>query len=487
MRFIGLIVLILAILVTILWAQAAQNNPEVSLSIITLIPTAIIPPGGEALLSQFSAPEQPTLTPIPSSTPDTDSNFSPPVSTPSAVVENLPTADSEFLIFPTPTVKPLAPVELVDFSTLSPDATEVFTPVETIEMPSGITNVLLIGSDSATGQDAEESARTDSLIIVSINKNYGSASVLSIPRDLYLYLPGSREARINTAYSTGNASNYPGGGVKLLKDTILFNFGIPIHYYAKIDFDGFEEIVNSIGGIEIANSCALNDWILKEPGLDIHEEDNYVQFTLEPGIHQMDGFMALWYARSRRTTSDFDRGRRQQQILGAVLDKSIDLNLMTQVPSMWKAFQDTIETDMDLGQMLQLATQANSIQENGVQHLYLTRGELESVTLVESGAEVQMLVPDISRRTFEQLYKLPALNNGSRKPISAEIINGSGQEDMGRLAQENLIWFGFQPTITEENGPLVSSTAVEYHGQNFKGSYHWLIAWMFRQERGQVT
>ena len=486
-RLLGLAILIVAVLGLIVWAQVWADNPDTSLSQITPIPTADLPPGSESLLARLNRDPNPTLTPIPSITPSTGGAAA---AEPTPITEQAleiglnedaePEREAAQTPLTVPTSVPVPTVNLESFETIFPISGELITPAQRIEMPFGVTNVLLIGSDTPSTQDGQTSIRTDSLLIVSINRSSGTASVLSIPRDLYLYIPGWRPGRINTAYSRGELKEYPGGGPKLLKDTILFNFGIPIHYYAKIDFNGFEEIINSVGGIEIVNSCELTDWILKEPGLDIYEEDNYVMTTLEAGVHQMDGFEALWYARSRRTTSDFDRGRRQQQILGALLNRGVDLNLVPQLPILWRAFQDTIETDMDLGRAIQLASLASDIQKHGVQHLTMTYGEIEAVTL-ESGAEVNVLVPDIAQRTFARLYEIPTLNNSSRKPIGIEIINRTGNPDMGRVAEENLLWFGFEPTITEENGPVEPTTRLQYHGNNFKGSYNWLIGWLFSQ------
>ena len=479
-RLVGLIVLIFAVFALILWARVWAEDPDVSLSIVTLIPTPQVPAGGEVLFSGFQNEMAPTFTPIPSVTPVDGAIAQVVEITPEAPLPTFDPSVPDSVVKSLPTSVPVPTVDLAEFDTLFPDRTDVITAAERIEMPFGVTNILLIGSDSPSTQEGN-SIRTDSLLIVSINRASGSASILSVPRDLYLYIPGWRPSRINTAYARGEQTDYPGGGAKLLKDTILLNFGIPIHYYAKIDFAGFEEIINSVGGIEIVNSCELTDWILKEPGLDIQVEENYELITLEPGVHQMDGFKALWYARSRRTTSDFDRGRRQQQILGALLDKGVDLNLVPQIPILWRAFQDTIETDMDLGRAIQLASLASEIENQGIQHLTMTYGETETVNLPESGAEVQILVPDVARKTFARLYELPSLNNSSRKPVTIEIVNRSGDEDMGRVAQETLAWFGFEPTISESAEPAQAKTELVYHGNNFKGSYNWLVGWIFSQ------
>ncbi len=161
--------------------------------------------------------------------------------------------------------------------------------------------------------------------------------MLSLPRDLYVYIPGWQMTKINLALPHGHGVEYAnGGGGGLIKDTIEYNLGIPIDYYARIGFDGFKTIIDTLGGIEIINNCKLRDWRLISPELDPTVEENWEQFILEPGIHEMDGDFALWYARSRRTTNDFERGRRQQQVLRAIFDKGLQRNTLTEIPELWQ-------------------------------------------------------------------------------------------------------------------------------------------------------
>lgn len=429
----------------------------------------------EAMLATFTPIPTLTNTPPPNSTP---------TRTPSPTMRPSPTKRATA----TPTVVPQVVGEVVlgsvETGEGTPTVSALITAVPTVAVPNNVTNILLIGADMSEGDPGQ--ARTDTLIIASVNTAEKTASMLSIPRDLYVGMPGWNTNRINTVIARGDNGSYPGGGVQFLKDTILYNLGIPIHYYARVDFEGFKRIVDEMNGIEIAVSCELTDWRLKSPELDIYVEENYERFTLEPGIHQMDGELALWYARSRVTTSDFDRGRRQQQMLRAILNQGVDLNLLPQFPSLWEAFNETVETDLDIGRALQLATVATAVRENGIQHLYLTHGELSGFTVPETGAQVQVLNWGLARETFSRLYTLPDLNGTSRVPLTVEIINGTGNPDMARLAADNLAWYGFAPVIGEASDE-VKKTSVTYYGRNFKGSYHWLVGWIFGLGRGEVT
>jgi LCP family protein required for cell wall assembly len=349
-------------------------------------------------------------------------------------------------------------------------ASPIPSPVPTFEVPEGTTNILLLGSDVDSGDETD--GRTDTMIIVSVNSERGTASMISLPRDLYVYHPTRTMGRLNTAEVLG--------GPELLEQTILYNFGIPINYYAQVNFNGFKQVVDTLGGLEVAVSCQLRDWRLKSPELDPSVEDNWEMYTLTPGIYQMDGNLALWYARSRLTTSDFDRGRRQQQLLRAMLDQGVNLGLVSQAPALWSTFQDVVNTDMDIGRILQLASLAPAISENGVQNLYL-QGKTESWTVPDSGAQVQLPVWEGANKmgeTFQRLFLPPALNRADRAPIVVEVVNGTSNPDLARLAADNLAWYGFVPVIDDSYTGAQATTVAEYYGPNFKGSYNWLMSWI---------
>ncbi|MCA9917871.1 MAG: LCP family protein [Anaerolineales bacterium] len=427
-------------------------------------------------VSETSTPE-PTTTPTavesaaPNPTSQTDAAVA--TATPSPTNTAVPTATPTSLPQSNPVLTISAPEDLLEG--IPTPSTAVPTAVPTFEVPDGTTNILLLGSDTPIGS---EDTRTDTMIIVSINQDGPTASMISLPRDLFVYIPGKIMNRLNTALSLG--------GVELLEQTILYNFGIPIHYYARVDFEGFKTAVDAIDGVDIGVSCRLQDWRLISPELDPQVEESWAQFALEPGLYHMDGDMALWYARSRLTTNDFDRGRRQQQLLHALLNEGVDLGLLAQFPTLWDAYKENVETDMDIGRLLQLATLAPAIRENGVQHLYLTRG----IQQWETPGGAQVLLPvwegqDRLQETFSRLYRVPALNRANRRPITVEIVNASGNPDMALLAADNLAWYGFVPIIGED-APTQEFTEMFYYRPNFKDSFDWMISWIFDIYRSQI-
>lgn len=430
----------------------------------------------ETSVTETTAPPTETATPRHTHTPG-----------PSPTVSNTPRPSNTPTRTPSPTITPTyrpqvaptlaetgAPTEFLEG--VPTPSTAVPSPVPTFETPREVTNVLLLGSDTPLGS---ASIRTDTMIIVSINQENQTASMVSLPRDLYVYHPGRIMGRLNTAVNLG--------GVEQLQQTILYNFGIPIHYYAQIDFDGFEQVVDAMGGVDVAVSCRLQDWRLISPDLDPQNEENWHQFALEPGIHHMDGDTALWFARSRLSTSDFDRGRRQQQLLQAMFNQGVDLNLIAQAPTLWNTYKDVVQTDIDIGRLLQFATLAPAVRQNGVQHLYLVRGIQPWRT--PDGASVQLPIWEGEgnfAETFTRLYRPPALNRATRPPITVQIVNASGNPDMALLAADNLAWYGFIPLISEDTPEPEATTRLEYFRDNFKDAYDWLISWIFARRRSQI-
>lgn len=439
----------------------------------------------------------PTRTPEPTETavPPTNTPEPAPSDTPEAEVEDEvadaqmdedevvetavpPTATStKTPIPPTPTITPTSePLFTPEFSRLLPEGSGAPTAVPEFDVPEGATTVVLLGNDGGVN--------TDTIILVAINREGPTASMLSIPRDLYVYIPEVGMGQINTVVARG--------GPDLLKQTIQYNFGVPVNFYAQIDFDGFEQMIDVVDGVDIAVSCRLQDWRLISPELDPEDEDNWEQFALEPGVYEMDGDLALWYARSRKTTSDFDRGRRQQQLLRGLFNRAVDVGLITEFPTLWSTYNEFVDTDMDIGRILQLATLAPAIRDNGVQHLYLA-GKTEPAT-TSGGVEVMVPVWEGERmmgEEFSRLFLPPALNMAAQPPVVVEIVNASDDPDLTLLAIDNLAWFGFTAVIadpTNEANQLetTNQTTLNYYKPNFKGSYDWLISWVFDMRQSEI-
>ena len=444
----------------LLLLAACQTAPSATPSSVALLPTITNQP----VLATAVSTHTPTLNP----TPET-ATLAPPTAVPPT---NTATATPE----PSATIRPYP---TLDYTVATP-ATAVPSPVPPFPKPEHITNIVLLGNDVPFAQGG----RTDSIIIVSINRQTKTAVLLTLPRDLYVVIPGWKMTRINLALPHGHGVNYPGGGGGLIKDTIEYNLGIPIDYYARIGFDGFQQVVDTLGGVEIVNTCALTDWRLIAPDLDPELEDSWEQFTLEPGVYEMDGDLALWYVRSRRTTNDFERGLRQQQLLRAIFDEGLRLDVLPELPQLWQTFQETVETDLSLPQLLELAALAPDVQANGIQHLALAGDSVQGWAEPGSGAAVQLLQWPEASATLARVMQPPVLNRAKRPPLTVEVV--TGDETVYRLMAHNLAWHGFVPVWVQPTEPLPAHTRIEYFAPNFKASYDWLLSWLFHQQPADI-
>jgi len=224
-------------------------------------------------------------------------------------------------------------------------------------------NILLLGIDQRSNDQDTGPWRTDTMILVSLDPNTNSISMLSIPRDLWVTIPGYGENRINVAHYLGDANDYPGGGPALAKRTVWYALGVPVHYYARINFSGFVRAVDAIGGLTIN---------VKEPIYDAkYPDENYGTYVLEipAGVQQMDGARTLEYARTRHGFSDYDRMARQQDVLMAARDKVLSLDIpLSQVPAMIAALGDSVKTDLTLEEILALAETAKQIDRSNIRH-----------------------------------------------------------------------------------------------------------------------
>jgi LCP family protein required for cell wall assembly len=227
-------------------------------------------------------------------------------------------------------------------------------------------NILFLGIDQRPGETT--TCRTDTMILVSISPKDMSASLLSIPRDLWVPIrhPKHSQDRVNTAHYWGEVENYPGGGPELAKDTVQYNFGVPVHYYARLNFTGFEQIIDRIGGIEIDVPITIHDE--KYPGPDY----SYTTFHIDAGHHLLDGATALKYARTRQASadSDFSRMHRQQQVILAIRDRVLSLpnlpQLIPQIPQLYRDMGDSLETDIPINLMFTLAKWGQQIQRDKI-------------------------------------------------------------------------------------------------------------------------
>lgn len=300
----------------------------------------------------------------------------------------------------------LLPLPVPNMPAITPEigpAELAYVPAPLPEVQEDRTNILLVGIDRRGKKTW--GTRADTIIIVTVDKTNGTAGMLSIPRDLQIPIPGNGEDRINTANVWGYANDYPGGGPALLKRTIEVNFDIPIDHYIMVDFRGFEKIIDTLGGVDVDIPKTLHD--TKYPDPKPGDPHAFKTIHFNPGMQHMDGIRTLEYARSRMSTSDFDRAKRQQQILVAIRDKALTLNLIPKLPTLAATMMDNVKTDMTLDTMVALAALAPQIDMGNVKQAVLEKPLVYGYRRPSDGAAVQLPKWDLIRPVVDDLFSAP--------------------------------------------------------------------------------
>jgi polyisoprenyl-teichoic acid--peptidoglycan teichoic acid transferase len=441
--------------------SATATPPSTGPLVRTPVPTWTLP--FDPAAGTPASPAPPTLTDAPSPSPisivlaDT-ATAAPPAETETPTIP--PT--------PSPTARPGIDPTL-GASTPDPFATAdlpIPEPVPQLHLDADIVNILLIGRDTEL---ASGSYRTDVMIVASINKAANAVTLLTIPRDLFVYIPGWTMNRINTAAVHGDATGYPGGGVALLEQTILYNLGIPIHGWAQVDFQGFKDLVDVVGGVDVPVSCAMQDWRLTDAALDAQNADNWALYTVDTGVQHMDGDLALWYARSRKRSSDYDRSRRQHQVLRAIFDKALRLEMLTRVPELYAQYVSIVKTDLGLGDLLQFVPMAPQLDKAHIKSRFIGRGQVLPWT-TPGGAAV--LLPDRAAITglMAEAFAPQPTNVLERAATAVEVWNGTSHADWTALAADNLAWSGLAPALTTSQASGQAVTQIYDFSTSAKNS-----------------
>ena len=414
----------------------ATSSPSVPPD--TLAPT--LTPSSTALPTATSTPtEMPTSTPT--STPI------PPTPTPTRTATPYPTALPKGV--PTPiTFLPGTPTPTPVVITRTNSTTETLTlvapaPVPLLEQPQSVINILLLGSDQGS---IGKAGLTDTIVVASIHPDLPSVSLLSIPRDFYAWIPGRGFGKINTVFSLG--------GPPLMEATIRHNFGIRIDYYARVGFDSFVKIVDALGGLDVAVECPLHDTFP-----DPTSPSGQTEVDWEPGVHHLDGKHALWYARSRWSTSDFDRHRRQQQLLRALYGQVMRMGIIPKIPSLWSAWRESVSTDLDLPGLVRLGAIGMRMDTTHVKSRFVGRGV---VTSWRGPKRLYVLIPDYEALTSLVAEALaPPPRTVSQQPAwRVEVLNRALHQDWGYVAAERLRWEGFQVVRIQQAGSPEPRTQI---------------------------
>ncbi len=244
------------------------------------------------------------------------------------------------------------------------------TPQATPETKESRINILLTGIDSS---ELRHHALTDTLIVVSVDPLTGDVAMVSFPRDIARFTMSNGELfprKINSLMQEADKDpvKYPDGGLPTLIRELGYLLGVPIHYYAAVDLDGFRKLVDTVGGVTVDNPRAINDptyggWL-----------DGHIGFRLTKGVHHLDGETALAYARSRRGSgdNDFTRARRQQQLLLALRARLTDPTLLPQLPAIIEAGSNTLRTNFPRDRLQEMLAVGQAIEsDDGIRRVVL--------------------------------------------------------------------------------------------------------------------
>ncbi|HEX7556405.1 MAG TPA: LCP family protein, partial [Leptolinea sp.] len=258
--------------------------------------------------------------------------------------------------------------------------------------------MLIMGLDYRDWQANEPASRTDSMMLVTIDPVSNTAGMLSIPRDMWVNIPGFDYARINTAYFLGEINHLPGGGPALAVQTVEQFLGVPIDFYAQIDFSAFIKFIDEIGCLDIKIRTPIV--------IDPLGQGNTK--TLKPGTQPLCGADALAYARQRHTDGgDFDRAQRQQDVVMAVRSQIFNLNLLPSLisksPKIYSDIASGVRTNLTLSQVVQLALLAQKVPKENIKQAVLGINDTQ-MAMSADGQSILIPVPDSIRVTRDSVF-----------------------------------------------------------------------------------
>lgn len=324
----------------------------------------------------------------------------------------LPPIKPSLLIAPRATPPP-APLPAVPAPTAAP-LSELMQNID-LNTPSpawqNTENFLILGTDRREGGG---SWRTDVMMIVGLDRQNGRAAVLSIPRDLYINIPGYGRQRINMVDYLGEQQlKVEGGGPALVSQVLNNTLGIQTQHWIRVEMQGFESLVDAIGGVTVHLDCPFF-----EPILNL-DTNRWEYFTLPAGDVLMDGRTAHWFTRLRLRESDIGRARRQRQFLWALREQMVSTNLLARFPELWSALNGLFSTDLSLLQMVDLARLGITFEASNVHAAGITLSQLESIT-TEGGASVlQISNPYLVRAVVDGIWEAQPMADTNRQDDSA--------------------------------------------------------------------
>lgn len=311
----------------------------------------------------------------------------------------------------------------------------------------GRVTVLLMGIDERESETGPW--RTDTMILLTMEPATRTAGMISIPRDLWVEIPdyGAYD-RINTAFFRGDRDLYPGGGgAALAMKTVQQNFGISVNHYVTVNFQAFTQLVDQIGCIPVSVPETIDD-----PTYPAYTGYGYDPFYIEEGEHCLDGETLLKYARTRATFgSDFDRARRQQQVIYAIRDEVLRTGqmpaLIAKAPELYNTLADNVQTTFDEGQLIQLARLAGEIPQENICSAVISGDYIDRFETLADGSQVviadrssvRQLILDIFSGTGQCSPETQDVAEAARaENATIRVLNGTRQEGLATETGDRL-------------------------------------------------
>jgi LCP family protein required for cell wall assembly len=369
----GILILIQIILIIFLFTLPRENTSSQASYSGHPDYVMIAPPGSTPTPTPFQ-PIPPTPSNLPADVAEDATPASMPLSSPAPTPEQetKPTSDEvrAWDDYPGPSIWP---------------DIDVPAPVGILSHPARQVNILLLGSDQ---RPYDGGFRTDTIQLLTINPDEGSVKLTAFPRDLYVYIPGYTVQRINTAMGWG--------GFEALAQTMEYNFGVKPDYYVLSNFWSFKEVIDSVGGIQVKIGQDMCD-----------QRDGYGWYCVSQSTTWMDGETALWYVRARYSTSDLDRGRRQQEVLQALFEQLLNLDGLRRAPELYELYKQNVTTNLDfdiVARLLPIASHLSQTQQ--VERYSIGVGQIYDWTN-SSGAMVLVPVREAVLQVMHQVISEP--------------------------------------------------------------------------------
>jgi polyisoprenyl-teichoic acid--peptidoglycan teichoic acid transferase len=293
-------------------------------------------------------------------------------------------------------------------------------------------NILLLGIDKRDDEPIE-GTRSDTMMLASIDPVTKSAALVSLPRDMWVNIPGCTyregcvggQQRINVAHAVG--------GPDLAVRTVSADFGIPVQHYARVDFRGFEQLVDAVGGVVIDV-----DWPVKDDEYPTPDY-GYMRIYFGPGPQLMNGAEALEYARSRHGMNDFARAGRQQKVILSVRNRVLQLDMLSRAPELLNIAQNSLTTDLSPVEMLELAKLVSQVDHDKINNLVIDTNYVRPFVGDDGADLLDPNIPAIKRAiaSAQRAAAHPELR------AKVEVLNGSGTAGLGQKAADYLTAQGF--------------------------------------------